>query len=59
MPKEDYNPPAGTALQWGNGEEMVHQVGSVPPIHPQHPTEMLKGQDTTSQTPVAPATAHL
>lgn len=41
MSREDYKPPAGTALWWGNGEEMVHQVGSVPPTHPQHPTELL------------------
>lgn len=54
MSKEDYKPPTGTALLWGNGEEMVHQVGLVPPIHPQHPTEMLKGQETAGQIPPGP-----
>lgn len=33
---------------------MVHQVGSVPPIHPQHPTETLKGQETAGQIPPGP-----
>lgn len=45
MSREDYKPPAGTALWWGNGEEMVHQVGSVPPTPPQHPTELLTCRD--------------
>lgn len=55
MSKEDYKPPAGTALSWGNGEETVHQVGSVPPIHPQHPTEIPKGQETAGQIPPSPS----
>lgn len=38
---------------------MVHQVGSVPPIHPQHPTEMLKGQETAGQIAPVPAAADL
>lgn len=30
---------------------MAHQVGSVPPIHLQHPTKTTKGQETAGQTP--------
>jgi len=55
MSKEDYKSPAGTALSWGNGEEMVHEVGSLPPIHSQHPTEMPKGQETAGQIPPGPS----
>lgn len=49
MSGQDYKPPAGTALWWGNGAEMVHQVGSVPPTHPQHPTKLLTRQEMAGQ----------